>query len=213
MALGVLGPLLPNSITRPSQRRLLSILLLYSGSAIGRDRLIDHMWGHRPPRSARNALHVHINALRKLVPRDVIRTSMQGYRVDLEDYSFDVSEFDHLALVVHGKNDPLEQVPLTRRALKLWRGDPYQELAEDTFALPEVIRLNEKRFELLELQMHALLALGHHDEAIPQLRELVARHPLRERLHEDLMLALYRSGRQADALRQFRSAPLNPARH
>ncbi len=206
MAFGVLGPLLPDSITRPSQRRLLSILLLHHGSNIDRDRLIDYMWGHRSPQSARNALQVHIGALRKAIPRDVIVTAIRGYRIDVDGHDFDVSDFDCLAVAAHRERDPLERVVLTRSALELWRGDPYQELVEETFALPEVTRLNETYLKLLELQMQALLALGHNDEAIPQLRELVERHPLRERLHEDLMLALYRSGRQADALRQFRSA-------
>ncbi len=206
MALGVLGPLLPNSITRPSQRRLLSILLLYRDSNIDRDRLVDRMWGHRPPRSALNALHVHISALRKALPRDVIATTNHGYRIGVEGHSLDVSDFDRLAIAAHAGCDPVERVALTRRAFELWRGDPYEELSEDTFALPEVTRLNETRFELLELHMHALLTLGRNEEAIPQLCELVERYPLRERLHEDLMLALYRSGRQSDALRQFRSA-------
>jgi len=206
MALGVLGPLLPNSITRPSQRRLLSILLLHRDSIIDRNRLIDRMWGHRPPPSALNALHVHISALRKVLPRDVITTTNSGYHIDVEGYSLDVSDFDCLASAVRQQHDAMERVALTRRALELWRGDPYQELVDDTFALPEVTRLNETRFELLELHMHELLGLGRNDEAIPQLRELVERYPLRERLHENLMLGLYRSGRQADALRQFQSA-------
>jgi len=206
MSLGVLGPLLPSSITRPAQRRLLSILLLHRDATIDRDRLIDCMWGHRPPRSALNALHVHISALRKAIPRDVIATTVHGYRVDLDGHGLDASDFDGFAIAAHAESDPLERVALTQQALELWRGDPYQELVEDTFALPEVTRLNETRFELLEVHMHALLALGRNDEAVPQLRELVERYPLRERLHQDLMLALYRSGRQADALRQFRSA-------
>ncbi|MFV2000251.1 MAG: BTAD domain-containing putative transcriptional regulator, partial [Acidimicrobiia bacterium] len=206
MTLGVLGPLLPESITRPSQRRLLSILLLHRDFNIDRDRLIDCMWGHRPPRSARNALHVHISALRKAISGDVIATTTDGYRIDLNGHGLDVSDFDRLASAAHEELDFVERVALTQRALELWRGDPYPELEEDTFALPEVTRLNESRVELLELHMSTLLALGHNDTAIPQLRELVERYPLRERLHEDLMLALYRCGRQADALRQFRSA-------
>ncbi|MFV1962745.1 MAG: BTAD domain-containing putative transcriptional regulator, partial [Acidimicrobiia bacterium] len=135
-----------------------------------------------------------------------IVTTNHGYRIDVDGHGLDVADFDGFAIAAHGERDPSERVVLTQRALQLWRGDPYPELVEDTYALPEVTRLNETRFELLELHMQALLSLGHNDEAIPQLRELVERHPLRERLHEVLMLALYRSGRQADALRQFRSA-------
>lgn len=206
VALGVLGPLLPDLITRPAQRRLLSVLLLRQGSDLSRDRLIDCMWGNEPPRSARNALHVHINGLRKVIPDDVIATTSQGYRIESDGHGFDVSEFDRLAVAAHNADDPSERLRFIARALELWRGNPYQELTEDAFALPEIVRLKEHRLELVELHMQALLELGHNDEAIPQLRGLVERFPLSECLHGDLMLALYRSGRQAEALRQFQSA-------
>ncbi|MFV1962886.1 MAG: BTAD domain-containing putative transcriptional regulator, partial [Acidimicrobiia bacterium] len=206
MALGVLGPLLPNHITRPAQRRLLSILLLRQGSDLDRDLLIDCMWGNEPPRSARNALQVHINGLRRAIPDDVIATTTHGYRIVPDGHGFDVSDFDRLAVAAHNVDDPSERLRFIARALKLWRGNPYQELTEDAFALPEIVRLKERRLELAELHMQTLLQLGHNGEAIPQLRELVERFPLSEHLHEDLMLALYRSGRQAEALRQFQSA-------
>ncbi len=205
MALSVLGPLLPDHITRPAQRRLLSILLLHRGFDLDRDLLVDRMWGNKPPRSVRNALHVHINRLRMAIPDAVITTTTQGYRIDPDDHGFDVAEFDRLAVAAHS-DDPSEQLRLATQALELWRGDAYQELTGDDFALPEIVRLDESRLELLELRMQALVALGHNAEAIPRLRELVERFPLRERLHENLMLALYRSGRQAEALRQFQSA-------
>ncbi len=206
MALGVLGPLLPKHITRPAQRRLLSILLLRGGSDLDRDLLIDCMWGDKPPRSARNALHVHISGLRRAIGDDVIATTTHGYRINPDGHGFDVSDLDRLAVAAHNGDDPSKQLRFTTDALELWRGDPYQELTEDAFALPEIVRLKERRLELVELHMQALLALGHNGEAIPQLRELVERFPLSERLHEGLMLALYRSGRQAEALRQFQSA-------
>ncbi len=204
--LGVLGPLLPTHITRPAQRRLLSVLLLHPGMDLDRDYLFECMWGNDPPRSARNALHVHISGLRSAVLDDIIATTARGYRIDPDDDSFDVLAFERLAADAHSEPDLSEQLRHTTGALELWRGDPYQELTDDTFAVPEVARLEERRLGLLELRMQALLALGQHNEAIPRLRELVERFPLRERLHEDLMLALYRSGRQAEALRQYQSA-------
>ncbi|NOX21489.1 MAG: AfsR/SARP family transcriptional regulator [Actinobacteria bacterium] len=203
--LGVLGPLFPAHITRPAQRRLLSVLLLHRGTDLDRDYLSECMWGDHPPLSARNALHVHISGLRSTIRVDIIATTVHGYRIDPDDAAFDVSVFERLAAAAHGQSDPAEQLRYTTSALELWRGNPYQELTDDTFAVPEVARLEERRLGLLELRMQAQLALGQHDEVIPRLRELVERFPLRERLHEHLMLALYRSGRQAEALRQFRS--------
>lgn len=204
--LGVLGPLLPAHITRPVQRRLLSVMLLHRGTDLDRDYLFECMWGNHPPRSMRNALHVHISGLRSAIADDIIATTGHGYRIDLDDDAFDVPAFERLAVAAHSESDPAQQLRSTASALELWRGDPYQELTDDTFAVPEVARLKECRLGLLELRMQALLALGQHNQAIPRLRELVERFPLRERLHGDLMLALYRSGRQAEALRQFQSA-------
>jgi len=205
-AFGVLGPLLPCNITPPAQRRLLSILLLGRGLDLDRDVLFERMWGHDPPRSARNALHVHISRLRTAVPDGIIATTTYGYRIDLGDDGFDVAEFDRLTDSAHREVDTSQRLRTIKRALRLWRDDPYQELIGDTFALPEIVRLKEQRLELLALHMQALLDLGRYKEAIPRLRELVERFPLRERLHENLMLALYRAGRQADALRQFQTA-------
>ncbi len=204
--LGILGPLLPDDITAPAQRRLLSILVLHRDSGIDRELLVDRMWGNEPPRSARNALYVHINGLRKAVPDDIIATTPNGYRIALDARNIDVANFDRLAGAARAETEASKRLDLTAGALDLWRGDPYQELAADSFALPEIVRLEELRLEMVELRMQALLDLGRHDEAIPQLREFVERFPLRERFYEDLMLALYRSGRQSDALRQFQSA-------
>ena len=204
--LGILGSLIPDNITRPAQRRLLSILILGRGSAIDRDLLVDRMWGTDPPQSARNGLHVHLNGLRKALPQDIISTTASGYRIDVEDDDVDVSKFDRWSNAARAEPDASQRLDLADNALKLWRGDPYQELATDSFALPEIVRLEERHLELVEGRMQALLALGRHDEAIPELREMVERFPLRERFYENLMLALYRSGRQTDALRQFQSA-------
>jgi DNA-binding SARP family transcriptional activator len=204
--LGALGPLLPAQITRPAQRRLLCVLLLHRGTDLDRGYLFECMWGNQLPRSARNALHVHISGLRSAIADDIIATTAHGYRIDPDDEMFDVSVFERLTSSAHGEPDPSERLRCTTTALELWRGRPYQELTDDTFAVPEVARLEECRLGLLELRMRALLALGQDEEVIPRLRELVERFPLRERLHADLMLALYRSGRQTEALRQYQSA-------
>jgi predicted ATPase/DNA-binding SARP family transcriptional activator len=204
--LGILGPLIPDDITRPAQRRLLSILILARESTIDRDLLVDRMWGTDPPQSARNALHVHLNGLRKALPQDIISTTASGYRIAVDIDELDLSKFDRLANAARAEPDASQRLSFADAALRLWRGDPYQELATDSFVLPEILRLEERRLELTELRMQALLTLDRHEEAIPELRELVERFPLRERFYEDLMLALYRSGRQTDALRQFQSA-------
>jgi len=204
MIFGVLGPLRPDTVTRPAQRRLLSILLLEAGRAVDRDVLIHRMWGDRPPPSARNSLHVHVNGLRRTLSDPAIVTTPRGYRIEVDESAFDVALFDGFARAARDAKDAQDRLSNATQGLELWRGDPYQELAGDDYAQPELVRLEERRVELIELRMFAILALGRTDEAGPELQELVKLFPLRERLHAALMLALYRGGRQTDALRHYR---------
>ncbi len=213
LGFGVLGPLKvwgdqEIEVERPSQRRLLSSLLFDAGRRIETSVLIDRLWGDDPPATAKGALQTHISALRKVLPSDVIVTEGYGYRLDIDGHHFDVVEFTSQASTAQqmARSRDWELVlRATDVALELWRGRPYQELA-DEFAMPERTRLEELRLELLEARAEALLGLGHHEEALPQLERLVIEHPLRERLWEHLVTARYRSGRHAEAIRAYREA-------
>ncbi len=206
MALGILGALLPRYVTRPAQRRLLSILVLERGHDLERDCVIDRMWRGKPPASARNALHVHINGLRSTLPANLITTTPGGYRFDLDGQVLDVVSFDQLATDALDSADHGTRLGHATRALALWRGAPYAELAEDNFARPEIARLTERRLNLIELRVGALLALGRTTEALPDLERLVLDQPLRERLWGYLMLARYWTGCQSEALRAYQDA-------
>jgi predicted ATPase/DNA-binding SARP family transcriptional activator len=212
-SLSVLGPLAvvtergPAKL-RPAQRRLLSILLLEPDGQLERDVLLDRMWGEATPATATASLHVHVSGLRRSVPR-LIETTASGYRVDMDGRRYDRAEFDELAERAgrHAREGDWPAVLDTAsQALERWRGAPFDELRNDEFAAPEINRLTERWLDLLELHVRALLAGGRADQAIERLNELVLRHPLREPLWELLMLALYRSGRQAEALRTFQEA-------
>lgn len=203
MQVGVLGPLIPAGITRPAQRRLLSILAL-ERRGISRDRLIDRMWGEAPPKSARNALHVHVNGLRQLLPEDAIETTGSGYRLG-PDIQTDSHEFEIRLNQVLEREEGRSRLEDIEAIIDLWCGDPYPDLASDGFARAEISRLTELRMLAHERRIEMLLDLGREDEAIADLRQLVEEDPLRESLRAHLMLALYRTARQADALREYQT--------
>ena len=212
-SLSVLGPLQvigqrgPVRL-RPAQRRLLSILLTEPGAEIGRDVLLDRMWGEATPATARTSLHVHVSGLRQAVP-GLISTTSTGYRVEIGSRRYDRAELDNLTerAAEHARaGDWSAVLDASSRALELWRGSPFDELRDDEFAVPEINRLTERWLDLRELHARALLAVGRNDDAIARLNELVLRHPLREPLWEQLMLVLYRSGRRAEALRAYQEA-------
>ena len=207
----ILGPLEVLDAERPvplggrKQRALLAILLLRAGEVVSTDRLVDQLWGERPPRTATTSLHILVSQLRKVLGAEVVATRPPGYVLRVDPSQVDVQRFELLAGRARGA-EPEERAQLLREALSLWRGQPLAEFAFEPFAQSEIGRLDELRLAALEERIDADLALGRHGELIGELEALVGRHPLRERLRGQLMLALYRSGRQADALHAYQDA-------
>ncbi len=198
MEFRILGPLevvedgRPLPLAGQKQRSLLGALLLHANEVVSGERLIDALWGERPPETAQTALQVHVSQLRKLLGAERIETRAPGYRLKTEPEELDLTRFEHL--VAEGK--PAE-------ALQLWRGPPLPGLAHEPFAQAELARLEELRLAALEAQLEGELEAGGARELVPALEALVHEQPLRERPRAQLMLALYRSGRQADALRLY----------
>jgi DNA-binding SARP family transcriptional activator len=188
----------------PRQRALLAILLTRANEFVSSDRLIDELWGARPPRTATNALQYHVSQLRKaLGPGDSIVTRGPGYLIRVEPHELDLLRFEQL--VEAATRAPADQAArLLRDALGLWRGPALADLVSEPLAQAEILRLEELRVAALELRIENDLALGRHRELVGELEMLVHEHPLRERPRAQLMLALYRCGRQAEALDLYR---------
>jgi predicted ATPase/DNA-binding SARP family transcriptional activator len=190
---------------RRKQRALLALLLLRAGEMVTVDEAVDALWGVRPPPTARNAVQGHVATLRKLLGRDRIATRESGYTLRLEEDELDLHRFERLLSDARGR-PPREQAELLAEALGLFRGAPLQDFRYDDFARAEAARIEELRLRALELKIDAELALGRHDDVVPQLERLIAEAPLRERFRAQLMLALYRAGRQAEALEAYQHA-------
>jgi YVTN family beta-propeller protein len=210
----ILGPLEVSdngrevSIRGRKLQSLLALLLLHPGEVVSRERLIDDLWGEEPPATAAKTLQVHVSRLRRELG-DVIVSHGGGYLLRVGPGELDLERFDQL--VSEGRRALAEGQPehaadRLREALSLWRGPPLPELAGEPFAHAQIGRLEDSRLDAIEARLDAELALGRYAEAIRELEPLVARHPYRERLHELLMLALYRAGRQADALAVYRES-------
>jgi DNA-binding SARP family transcriptional activator len=213
MQFGVLGPVEVRDgdssvpIGGGKERALLACLLLNAGEAVSSDRLIDELWGERAPPTAPKALQVYVSKLRKALGPDRIVTSPAGYRLDVEPGELDLDRFERLrggGVGALAAGDPRKAAELIEAALALWRGPPLADLAFEPFAQSEAARLEELRLAALEERVEAHLALGRHRELVPELERLVEQQPLRERPRAQLMLALYRSGRQAEALDTYR---------
>jgi DNA-binding SARP family transcriptional activator len=179
-------------------RALLALLALHAGETVSADRLIEGMWGEQPPATAAKMLQVYVSRLRKAFTaaggdREIV-TRGHGYELGLGDDECDARRFERL---LAGGN--------AREALALWRGRPLADITEP-FAAAEARRLEERRLDALELAIDSDLAAGRHCEVIAELETLVTEQPLREKLHSQRMLALYRAGRQADALHAYRQA-------
>jgi DNA-binding SARP family transcriptional activator len=211
MEFGLLGTLEvragggPLALGAPKQRALLAFLLLHANHVVARERLIDALWGDDPPESAPKSVQVYVSRLRKLLPAGMLVTRPPGYVLEVEPDTLDLGRFERLVAEAHGA-EPVRAATLLREALGLWRGPPLAELWDEPFARREAERLEEIRLAALEQRIDADLALGRHEPLIAELETLVAEHPHRERLRGQLMLALYRSGRQADALQAYRDA-------
>lgn len=189
----------------PAARRLLSALLLEAGGPVSADRLIDRIWAGSPPETARNTLQAHVSTLRRRLP-DRIDTRHGSYRLDLEGCEIATVDFERLADEserLFSAGDLAGAIERVRGALDLWRGDPYPELIEADAARAEADRLRGRRRELLLRLGRLLIASGTPDEAIAPLRSIIAEGPLDEPTWEQLILAYYLTGRQADALRAY----------
>ena len=185
---------------RARERAVLSVLLLHANRVVSRDSLIDSLWGEDPPVAARNSLSVRITTLRKLLGGDRIVSQPPGYLVRVEPHEFDLARFERMVSPVSPTARQLSE------ALALWRGEPLAEFADESWAWAYRARLDELYMTVLEMRIDADLAGGRHSQLAGELRALIDEHPLRERLRGQLMLALYRDGRQAEALSVYREA-------
>jgi len=208
----VLGPLeaidgeAPIALGPPKQRALLARLLLAEGRTLATEQLVDDLWGEDVPDSAVKMIQIHVSQLRKLLPADTLLTRPPGYALDIDPASLDVVRFARLrergrAALAGG--DPAGAATALAAALALWRGPALGEFSEP-FAGIEQAHLEELHLACREDRIEADLALGRHADLAGELEMLVRGNPLRERLRGQLMLALYRSGRQAEALETYR---------
>ena len=190
-------------------RRLLAALVADPGKTRTVDVLIEALWGERPPRDAGKVLQLYVSRLRKALPQGArMRTDSSGYALELDEEVLDARRFERLlfeARTVSDEGNITLAASLLGRALSLWRGQAFGELAYEDFARAEAERLEELRLLALEEQSEAELRLGRHADVVGQLRELAVTHPLRERMQAQLMVALYRCGRQTEALDVYRS--------
>ena len=191
-------------------RLLLAVLLVHADAPVPSEKLIDSLWGETPPPTASRSLYNLVSGLRKaLGPERLITHPRGGYQLSLNGDDLDAARFQMLAA---GGRDALaaadaeQAARLLRDALELWRGPAFGELAYATVLVAEVARLEELRLVALEDRIDADLALGRHSELVAELDALIVDHPLRERMRGQLILALYRSGRQAEALDVYRDA-------
>ena len=187
------------------QRALLAVLVLRAGEVASTDFLITSLWGEKAPRTAATSLQNLVSALRKLLGHDTVVTRPPGYMLAVDRESIDLGRFELLVRDAAGR-EPSERARMLRDALALWRGEPLADIAFEPFAQPEVLRLEELRIAAQEDLIAAELDAGRDSELVPELEALVAKHPLRERLRGQQMLALYRAGRQADALSAYADA-------
>ena len=206
----VLGPLEVEDGGRPLDlaarqlRALLIIFLLHANEVVAMDRIVDDLWAGSPPRNAVTSVHNAVGKLRRIVG-DSLVTRSPGYVLSVERANVDAYRFEDLVRGARAA-EPAARAAALRAALALWRGDALIDVAYESFAATEASRLEELRLVAREELIDAELELGEHDALVPELEALVAANPLRERLWGQLMLALYRSGRQGDASQAYQDA-------
>jgi DNA-binding SARP family transcriptional activator len=212
---GLLGPLLVRDGTRqvtvsaPRQRVLLAALLLSAGRVVSLDDLAEMLWEGQPPAGARSALHSAVQRLRSTLGPSgagLIETRPPGYLLKVGDGDLDVRQFSVLAArgnAAAGARSWAQAASLLREALGLWRGEPLADVPSQLLRDHEVAPLQDQRLQALVARIDADLHLGRHGEVVAELRQLAADHPLQEQFHAQLMLSLYRTGRQADALAAY----------
>ncbi len=223
MEFRALGPLAVSQGDRllalggPKQRVLLALLVIHANEVVSADRLADELWGDDPPADPGGTMQVYVSNLRKRLepdrgrtaPPELLLTRAPGYVLQVEPSQVDALRFAELVAGGRGalaRHAPDEAAATLRQALDLWRGPALADLADHPFAHAFVARLDEARVSALEDLYDAELALGRHAESVEALQSLVAEHPVRERLRGQLMLALYRGGRQAEALAAYQDA-------
>ncbi|RFU39059.1 AfsR/SARP family transcriptional regulator, partial [Actinomadura logoneensis] len=191
----------PVAIPEAKVRALLADLLVRPGAAVSADRLIEDLWAGRPPGNPANALQAKVSMLRRVLGRDRVVREAAGYRlaVDGSD-TVDAERFTALAERARTVDDPRERAAVLSEALDLWRGPAFADVADQEFARTAADRLDDQRLAVQEERAEARLAAGEHLLLAGELGDLVARHPLRERLRAVHARALYRAGRQGDAL-------------
>src|SRR6266508_2144694 len=190
------------------QRALLAVLLLHANQVVSSDRLLDELWGDEPLEARTAALRVRLSQLRKALGAgggSLIVTRAPGYAIELTPDQLDLQRFERLVQEA-GTLEPEAAAEKLRDALALWRGPALADFAYEPFAQTAIGRLGELRLLATEKRIDADLALGRHAELVPELEELIAEHTLQEHLRAQLMLALYRAGRQAEALESYQSA-------
>ena len=195
------------------QRSLLALLVIHANQAVSTDQIIDELWGKAPAGDRHNALWIQVSKLRSTlepgrIPRSdgtVLATRCPGYVLQVERDHVDAYRFELLVEEARActPSDPALSSLLLSEGLALWRGRAYEEFGYESFAQAEIDRLDELRVEAVELRLDADLRCGRAEELVAELQSLVHQHPLREHLSAQLMLALYRSDRQADALRAY----------
>ena len=186
------------------QRALLGVLLLHANEVVSTTRLVDELWGERPPATAEKLVQGYVHALRKQLGPDALVTQAPGYKLRLDPRALDLLEFERLTNDARGA-ELADAVALRRQALSLWRGPPLADVTLEGPARHTVGRLSELRLATQIERIDAELELGRHAQLIGELESLVAANPYQERLHAQLMLALYRSGRQAEALHAYQA--------
>ena len=213
MEFKLLGPLEasdgPTTVTLAGrkQRALLARLLLDANRTVATDRLVDDLWGEDVPESAQKMVQIYVSQLRKVLPKDMLRTRPPGYAIEIDPAAIDLVRFERLRRegeAAHAAGNADLAAERFREALTLWRGDPLAEFQEP-FAQVEAARLAELQLACTESRIDADLDRGRHAELVAELDALVARHPLREGLRARQLLALYRSGRQSEALSSYQA--------
>jgi DNA-binding SARP family transcriptional activator/tetratricopeptide (TPR) repeat protein len=198
------------------QRALLASLVLHANEVVSRDRLLHELWGEDPPETAPKMIQIYVSRLRKILEQGAatraLVTQPPGYVLRVDPENIDAYRFERL--VAEGRqaltaDDPSKATRTLGEALALWRGSPLAEFMTEPFTETEGGRLEELRLTAVEDRIEAELALGRHADLVGELEVLAAEHPLRERLRAHLMLALYRSGRQAEALDVFKGTRLH----
>jgi DNA-binding SARP family transcriptional activator len=208
----VLGPFevwadaCPVRLNGRKQRALLAVLALRARQIVSKDILIAELWGETPPRTARNALHNYVSLVRRAIGSGILQTRDQSYLLAIEPDQVDLLRFEQLVREGHAANSIHERAMKLREAVALCRGPALSDLAYEPFVLREAPRLEELQLKARQALIEAELELGHAADLVPDLEALVAAYPFREHFHAQLMLALYRSGRQVEALAVYRRA-------